>query len=56
MLNELVDKLQKDIPSESKGTENNSQTMINKNSILERLQEVEKIKRRKERKIRKSNH
>ena len=42
-INELVDKLQKDIPADNKPSENNSQTMINKKNILERLQEVEKL-------------
>ena len=46
-INELVDKLQNDIPSENK----NSQTMVNKKNILERLQEVEKINVEKNEKI-----
>ena len=50
-INELVDKLQKDIPADNKPSENNSQTMINKKNILERLQEVEKINDEKNYKI-----
>ena len=49
-INELVDKLQKDIPADNKPSENNIQTLINKKNIVERLQEVEQINVEKTRK------
>ena len=56
IINELVEKIQKDIPADNKTSENSSKTMLSKKNILERLQEVEKINVEKKQENRKSDN